>query len=655
MNKRYIFGILVAILIVGGIVGLNAVGATSEETTVKQIDENQINENSQQIDDNEFSTDNRIMNVPGKMKEDPILANANSMLMEGRQIFRFDTFGDEAFWGDTLKIHQAIAGAANGGVGSGVSPKTALAVGLKVDVDALPGNLIKDLEKGKVDLDDPATTLALLKLNAVVGVKGSFDNNGKLNTVGITCAICHSTVDDSFAPGIGHRLDGWANHDLNVGAIVNLSPDLTPVADLLGVPEPTVRTVLNSWGPGKFDAELFLDGKAFNPQQVTDGVVTGTNVSGATLIPDAFGLAGYNQHTWTGAWGSVPYWNAFVANLEMHGKGVFYDPRLNDTARFPIAAANGFGNVRTDPDDDLITSKLPALQFYQLAIPSPVPEPGVDFDKEAAERGDELFSTKAQCNNCHVEPLWTEPGWNLHKPSEIGIDSFQADRAPDGVYKTMNLAGIFVRERGLFMKPENKGRFYHDGRFKTLLDVVDHYNTFFNLNLTAQEKGDLVEYVKSLSAGTVSTSNIIKNPGFEFGTASWIFYTNGTGTFTTGPPASEGSNSANIVLNSVGTNIQLYQKGISLEPNTRYRLSFSAYSTSGHDLSVNLIKHGSPYTNYGLSYRANLGTSWQSFTTEFDTTGFTGVVTDGRLMFWLAPFAKAGDKYYIDNVRLEKI
>ncbi|VVB86601.1 Uncharacterised protein [uncultured archaeon] len=429
-----------------------------------------------------------------------IQQNALWMMDQGRQTFRFDTFGDEAFWGDTLKIHQAVAGAPNGGIGPGVSPNTALAVGLKVDMDALPQPLIDDLKNGKVNLNDPAATLALLKLNAVVGVKGSFDKAGKLSSVGITCAICHSTVDDSFAPGIGHRLDGWANHDLNVGAIVNLSPDLTPVANLLGVSEPTVRTVLNSWGPGKFDAELFLDGKAFNPKQVTDGVITGTNVSGATLIPNAFGLAGFNQHTWSGAWGTVTYWNAFVANLEMHGKGTFFDPRLDNATKFPIAAANGFGHLRTNPDDDRITSKLAALQFYQLSIPSPVPKACIDFDKDAAARGDGLFSGKAKCNNCHAEPLWTEPGWNLHKPSEIGIDSFEADRAPDGVYKTSNLGGIFVRERGIFMKPENKGNFYHDGRFKTLLDVVNHYNTFFNLGLTAQEKNDLVEYVKSLSS-----------------------------------------------------------------------------------------------------------------------------------------------------------
>ncbi len=500
MKKISLIGILAVALIFGGLAGLNAVNASSEKTldeqirgNVNQMVKNQINDALGQINEEQLL-------APDLMKKDPVLNNAQQMVLEGRQIFRFDTFGDEAFWGDTLQLHKAIAGEKFGGVGPGVSPKTALDVGLKVDVDALPRSLIRDLEKGKVNLDDPATTLALLKLNAVVGVNGTFDKNGTLTTMGITCALCHSTVDNSLAFGIGHRLDGWANRDLNVGAIVSLSPNLKPVADLLGTDEATVRTVLNSWGPGKFDAELFLDGKAFNPQQVTDGVVTGTNVSGATLLPNAFGLAGFNQHTWTGAWGSIPYWNAFVANLEMHGKGTFFDPRLDDATKFPIAAANKFGHVRIDPDEDMITSKLPALQFYQLALPSPKPKAGVDFDEAASKRGDEIFGGKAQCNNCHTEPLWTEPGWNLHKPSEIGIDSFEADRAPDGVYKTMNLGGIFVRERGLFMKPENKGRFYHDGRFATLLDVVDHYNNFFKLNLSDREKNDLVEYLKSLSS-----------------------------------------------------------------------------------------------------------------------------------------------------------
>jgi len=427
-----------------------------------------------------------------------IVANANEFIEDGRSTFRFDTFGDEAFWGGALQLHQAIKGSALGGVGPGISPSTALSLGLKVDVDALPQPLINKLKQGKVNLDDPATTVALLKLNAVVGVQGFFAGNN-LNSVGITCALCHSTVDNSLTFGVGHRLDGWANRDLDVGKIVAAAPNLSPFTNLLGVSDATVRAVLNSWGPGKFDAELILDGKAFNPQQVTDGVVTATNVPGATLLPNAFGLAGFNQHTWTGAWGTVSYWNAFVAALEMHGVGRFFDPRLNNAAKFPIAAANGFADLpHISPDQDRITKKLPSLHFYQLAIPAPAPQPGVDFDAAAAARGDELFSGKAGCNNCHVEPLWTEPGWNLHTPAEIGIDSFQADRAPDGVYKTMNLAGIFIRENGIFMNPANKGRYYHDGRFKTLLDVVNHYNTRFSLGLTAQEKADLVEYLKSL-------------------------------------------------------------------------------------------------------------------------------------------------------------
>jgi hypothetical protein len=427
-----------------------------------------------------------------------ILSNAARMIDEGRRIFRFDTFGDEAFWGDTLRLQQAIEGERLGGVGPGVSPRAALNLGLKVDVDALPVSLVNQLKAGQVNLDDPATTLALLKLNSVVGVTGFFNDRGTLRSIGLQCAICHSTVDNSLTFGIGHRLDGWTNRDLNIGAIAASAPNLQPIADLLGVDVATVRLVLNSWGPGKFDAELFLDGKAFNPQQISNGVVTGTNVPGATMIPNAFGLAGFNQHTWTGAWGTVSYWNAFVANLELRGKGTFFDPRLDDAIQFPIAARNRFGHLQTPPEEDRITSKLPALHFYQLAIPAPEPKPGEDFDAAAAKRGEALFVGKAHCNDCHVKPLWTEPGWNLHKPEEIGVDSFQADRAPDHVYKTQNLAALFVRERGLFMQPENKGRFYHDGRFATLLDVVNHYNIRFNLGLTDEEKLALVEYLKSL-------------------------------------------------------------------------------------------------------------------------------------------------------------
>ena len=416
---------------------------------------------------------NRTSLVP--QADNPTLQNAKLTLSEGQQTFRFDTFGDEAYWGDTLHLHQAIEGGRLGGVGPGVSPRTALAVGLKVDVDALPPSLISQLQLGQVNLDDPATTLALLKLNAVVGLTGFFNQRGSLTSVGIQCSLCHSTVDDSFAPGIGHRLDGWANRDLNVGAIVALAPNLRPVADLLGVNVPTVKAVLNSWGPGKFDAELFLDGKAFRP----DGK------SAATLIPPAFGLAGVNLHTWTG-WGSVTYWNAFVANLEMHGKGTFFDPRLNDATQFPVAARAGFGNVRNTPD--LITSKLGALQVFELALSAPKPPVG-SFDADAARRGQALFGGKAQCAACHVAPLFTEPGWNLHTPAEIGIDDFQANRAPDKRYRTSPLKGLWTHMTG---------GFYHDGRFATLKDVVDHYNAHFNLGLTEQEIHDLTEYMKSL-------------------------------------------------------------------------------------------------------------------------------------------------------------
>ncbi len=407
-----------------------------------------------------------------------VAANAEQMLEEGRQTFRFDTFGDEAFWGDTLHLHQAVAGAANGGVGPGLSPSAALGVGLKVDVDVLPPDLLAALQAGLVDLDDPANTLALLQVNSVVGVTGVFstESSGQLVSMGITCALCHSTVDDSFAPGIGHRLDGWANRDLNVGAIVSLAPNLQPVADLLRKDEETVRQVLNSWGPGKFDAQVFLDGKAFRP----DGQ------SGATLIPPAFGLAGVNLHTSTG-WGSVTYWNAFVANLEMHGSGTFYDPRLGRKSQFPIAAGYGFGDVRSTPDR--ITPKLAALNFYQLALPAPSPPPG-SYDPTAAAAGAELFADKAGCARCHVPPLFTEPGWNMHRASEIGVDSFQAKRGPEKrFYRTTPLKGLWTHQTG---------GFYHDGRFATLADDVDHYDSLFELGLTAREKLDLVEYLKSL-------------------------------------------------------------------------------------------------------------------------------------------------------------
>ena len=442
----------------------------------------------------------------GSSDKNTISGDAKNLIVQGRDTFRNDTFGDEAFWGDALQLHKAIEGSKFGGTGSGLSPSAALALGLKVDADALPQSTVEQVKNGHVDLNDPATTLALLKANAVIGLTGFFNSDGSLKSIGIQCALCHSTVDKSFstsaipAGNIGKRLDGWPNRDLNVGAIVMLAPNLQPVADALStttntVTVATVKQVLSAWGPGKFDAELFLDGQGFNPNQATNGKVTGTpTTSAAVLIPPAYGLAGFDLHTWTG-WGSVTYWNAFVANIEMHGVGRFFDPRLNDSTRFPLAVKNKLFDIKRDADDDRITKKLAALHVYQLSIPAPTPDVN-PLENPSIKRGDDLFSGKAKCNNCHAEPLWTEPGWNMHTAAEVCIDDFQAHRAPDDRYRTSPLAGIAFRTN----PTTGVGPFYHDGRFKTLLDVINHYNdsSCMNLQLTDDEKKDLINYLLSL-------------------------------------------------------------------------------------------------------------------------------------------------------------
>ena len=399
---------------------------------------------------------------------------AAKLLREGREIFRYDSFGSEDFWGGQLRLHEAILGEKQGGVGPGLTPKQALQLGLKVDAGQLPEILARSISEGAVSLDNPETTVALLRAHSVVGVKAILRDE-KVVSIGITCALCHSTVDDSITAGIGARLDGWPNRDLDVGQVVALAPNLKPFADLLGVSEDKVRQVFRSWGPGKYDAELNQDGKAMRP----DGK------SAATVLPAAFGLAGVNLHTYTG-WGSVTHWNAYVANTQMHGKGTFFDPRLNDRQQFPVAARAGHGNIRNTPDQ--ITSKLAALHYYQLSIPAPEP-PKDSFDATAAARGKIVFEGKGQCATCHVPPLFVEPGWPMHTPEELGIDDFQASRSPDRRYRTTPLAGLFTRQ---------KGGFYHDGRFPTYEAVVDHYDRHRRLRLTPDEKRDLVEYLKSL-------------------------------------------------------------------------------------------------------------------------------------------------------------
>lgn len=411
-----------------------------------------------------------------------ISANANdiaksgkdkSLVAEGKEIFRFDTFGDEEFWSGLLHIDKAILGMANGGFGPGVSPMAALNVGLKVDAEVLPPEVVAGINSGDISLTDPATTIALLRLDAVVGVKGTFNQEDKLQSIGITCAVCHSTVDNSFMNGVGKRLDGWPNRDLNVGGIINLTDNALPIANMLHVSEAVLRSVLSQWGPGRFPAVLFMDGKATKP----DGSIA------ANLIPAAFGLKNIELTTYTG-WGDISYWNAFVANLEMHGKGNFDDPRLNDPAKYPIAVEQGFYHVVNNPD--LITSKLPALRAYQHSLEAPKP-PSTNFNQAMAARGKSVFLTKAKCATCHKLPILADN--KLHSAEEMGIDPFEADRSPTGMYRTTPLGGLFTRA---------KGGFFHDGQFATLRDVIDHYNGHFSLNLTNSEKDQLEEFLKSL-------------------------------------------------------------------------------------------------------------------------------------------------------------
>jgi hypothetical protein len=369
---------------------------------------------------------------------------------DGQEIFRFDTFGDEQLWTNVLRMHDVLPS---------VSPATALAVGLKVDVEALPPAVIAALKGGKVDLNDPAVTLDLLRLNAVVGVKGTFNDVKQLTQVGITCALCHSSVDNSFAPGIGKRLDGWANTDLNVGAIVALSPAL----------DAATKTEFMSWGPGKYDPRHhYFNGTSIVPLN---------SPSVPIVIPAIYGLRGVGFETVTGD-GPISYWNAYVGVGQMGGHGSFSDPRIG---------------VFIQQTPDLVTPKLPALLDYQLSLQTPKPPAG-SFDHQAAARGKQLFRDEARCATCHVPPNLTDvlSGRNrdvplLHSPAEVGMSPVYADRSATKQYRTTPLRGLFQH-----------APYFHDGSAPDLFAVVEHYDKLFQLNLTAAQKADLVEYLKSL-------------------------------------------------------------------------------------------------------------------------------------------------------------
>ena len=361
----------------------------------------------------------------------------------GKDIFRFDTFGDEAKWTDTLRMHTVIA--------SAVDPATALSVGLKVDAEALPAAVVAGIQDGSIDLHAPATTVALLKLDAVVGVKGtveSIDGQDVLTKVGITCALCHSTVDDSFAPGIGKRLDGWPNLDLNPGAIIALSPAI----------DAQTKTLLQSWGPGRYDPRFNIDG-----------------LSKPAVIPPAYGLLGVHSVTATGDGDELAYWNRYVAVTQMGGLGTMDEPRLG------LHVTNG--------SVDLVTSKLPALQAYQLSIAAPA-APAGSFDAAAAARGKAVFEGAGGCVGCHGGKHFTDANTRLHPPSDSMAEPetpSYAARSATRMYRTTPLRALWQH-----------APYFHDGSAATLADVVALYNARRGLNLTAQQSADLVEYLKSI-------------------------------------------------------------------------------------------------------------------------------------------------------------
>jgi mono/diheme cytochrome c family protein len=383
-------------------------------------------------------------NEPSAMTTEPSTADQQSALIaQGRDVFRFETFGDEAKWTDRLRLHEVVRAA--------VDPVTALAVGLKVDADALPPTIATGIQNGTIDLHNPATTVALLKLDAVVGLKGTVETvNGvdTLTRLGVTCALCHSTVDNSFAAGIGKRLDGWPNRDLNPGAIIALSPAL----------DAATKAVFTSWGRGKYDPRFNIDG-----------------LNKPVLIPPAFGLEGIHSITYTGDGTDIAYWNRYVAVTQMGGLGQFTEPRLK------LAVVNG--------SVDLVSAKLPALQAYQLSLAAPLPPPG-SFDPAAAARGKLVFEGQGACSRCHSGSAFTDANAMLHPRADSAAEPESpsyAARSATKLYRTTPL-------RALWQRPP----YFHDGSAATLETVAERYDARLTLGLSQQQIDDLVQYLKSL-------------------------------------------------------------------------------------------------------------------------------------------------------------
>jgi hypothetical protein len=367
-------------------------------------------------------------------------------VQRGREIFRHDDFGDWRFWTDTARLNLLV---------EGVSPKLALALGLKVDAEAVAPEVLNTVLTTPGLLDDPAITRALLASDAVLGVKARVEGD-RITRIGVTCAFCHSTVDDAVVPGIGHRRDGWPNRDLQVGRILSLLPGLPTVASSLGVPTEALRSEFESWPAGYYDARVNLDGRLADPPVV---------------IPPAYGLRGVGLETYTGE-GPVSYWNAYVAVTQMHGHGSFFDSKLGVRIEVPA-------------QEDEVKKKLPFLRQYQFSLEAPAPPAG-SFDAAAAKRGRAVFTGAAGCSDCHSGPKLTDHG-HLHAPSETGMEPTWAQRSSTGAYRSTPLSGLWQH-----------APYYHDGSAATHRDVVEHYDGVLGLNLNERQKRDLVEYLKSL-------------------------------------------------------------------------------------------------------------------------------------------------------------